>query len=356
MLINTGVYKDRNTAEPALASLIQRDIGANLGHPPRPGHHGTFSFDVLNGGCGVITAAQLLDGFLGGGAARFGMIVAGDADPHPRTSRGFPFAPAGGAVLFAHDDGGDTGFDRFAIRTFPEHAGMFEAHLDFDPDAGFLARGSNVIEVYEAPAFAIHCVDHAADVATEVLASAGLLPGDIDLVIASQYPRTFAIDVVRRLGISEQSLPRVRGALLATHTAGPIAALEAAIGTGKLARARHVLFVTAGAGITIGVALYHATRRVGIDLAPLDRMTTTESPSWDDVRRIADELELKIHLAGMDARDRWRELQPRFAELEKTIASTGERAGQIVSKQITAVGTALKQLRDELADEFRNKA
>src|SRR5512146_448246 len=64
LLINAGIYKDRNVAEPALASIIQEDIDANIGGTPaRLGHHGTFSFDVLNGGCGVITAAQLADSF-----------------------------------------------------------------------------------------------------------------------------------------------------------------------------------------------------------------------------------------------------------------------------------------------------
>lgn len=257
ILVNTGLYKDRNTAEPALASLIQEDIGANLGHPPVPGRHGTFSFDVVNGGCGVITAAQLVDGFVGAGTARFGMIVAGDADPTPRTSRGFPFAPAGGAVLFAHADG-DAGFQRFAIRTFPEHSGMFEATLRWHAHAGLTRRGRNLLEVYEAPAFAFHCLDHAAEVSTELLAELGLQPRDVDLVVASQYPRSFAVDVARRLGIPTDRVPVVARELAATHTAGPIAALEAAIETGQFARAKHTLFVTVGAGITIGIALYRS--------------------------------------------------------------------------------------------------
>ena len=63
MLINAGIYRDRNMAEPALAALIQADIGA---HPedPHPDSHGTFSFDVANGVCGVLTALQIADGFL----------------------------------------------------------------------------------------------------------------------------------------------------------------------------------------------------------------------------------------------------------------------------------------------------
>lgn len=255
LLINTGLYKDYNAAEPALAAIIQDDIAANRGSPPRLGHHGTFSFDLLNGGCGVVTAAQVLTGFVGHGTARHGLIVAADADPSPRTSRGFRFPPAGGAMLVEHTD--DTsGFQRFLVRTFPEHAELFATHLRWDPDVGFLRRGRNVLEVHEAPEFSACCVARAVDVAREVLADQALAAKDVDLVIASQYPRGFAEEVAWQLGIPHSRIPEVAPELAGAHTAGPIAALEAALDTGLLARARHVLFVTAGAGLTIGVALY----------------------------------------------------------------------------------------------------
>jgi hypothetical protein len=81
-------------------------------------------------------------------------------------------------------------------------------------------------------------------------------------------------------------------------------------------------------------------------------MTETRAPTWDDVRRIADEVKLKVHLAGMDMRDRWNELQPRLAEVETTIAREGERAGKLVAAQIASIGTALRELRDELQDKL----
>jgi len=255
LLINAGLYKDGNAAEPALAAIIQKDIGANPGSSIPRGWHGTFAFDILNGGCGVITAAQLVDAFVGHGGARHGMIVAGDADPSPRTSRNFPFSPAGGAMLVAHADG-ETGFQRFELRTFPEHAALFEVELRWEPHAGLMRRGRNVIEVREEPAFAPRCIDLAVEVVSDFLERLGLRAGDIDLLIASQYPRTFAVGVARRLGLSIERVPRVRPELALAHTAGPIAALEAAFASGQFARARRTLFVTAGAGITIGVALY----------------------------------------------------------------------------------------------------
>jgi 3-oxoacyl-[acyl-carrier-protein] synthase III len=55
LLINAGIYRDRNLAEPALAAMIQEDIGANPEDPHQQAH-GTFSFDVSNGSCGILTA------------------------------------------------------------------------------------------------------------------------------------------------------------------------------------------------------------------------------------------------------------------------------------------------------------
>jgi len=70
--------------------------------------------------------------------------------------------------------------------------------------------------------------------------------------------------------------------------------------------------------------------------------------TWDEVRRIADELELKIHLAGMDARDRWRALQPRIVEIERALTRAGQRAGDTVERELASVGAALRRLRDDI--------
>ena len=75
---------------------------------------------------------------------------------------------------------------------------------------------------------------------------------------------------------------------------------------------------------------------------------TDQTATWAELRRIADEVELKIHLAGMDARDRWRALEPRIVDLEHRLATTGKRAGDVVARELAAVGTALRRLRDDV--------
>src|SRR6266567_4127681 len=94
LLLNAGLYRDRVLGEPALAALIQADVGANR-EDPHAGVHGTFSFDVANGTCGVLTALQIADGFLQAGTVERAVIVASDADPGHHLAPGFPYAPTG---------------------------------------------------------------------------------------------------------------------------------------------------------------------------------------------------------------------------------------------------------------------
>jgi hypothetical protein len=78
----------------------------------------------------------------------------------------------------------------------------------------------------------------------------------------------------------------------------------------------------------------------------------SEHATWDDVRQIVDELRVKVHLAGMNARDRWHALQPRLEKLEQTIERKSERAGRVVTDELSAVGRALRELRDQITDEI----
>jgi hypothetical protein len=63
---------------------------------------------------------------------------------------------------------------------------------------------------------------------------------------------------------------------------------------------------------------------------------------------MADELALRVHLAGMDARDRWNALQPRLAEVERAVLRGSDRAEEVVAKELSELGVALRRLRDDI--------
>lgn len=71
--------------------------------------------------------------------------------------------------------------------------------------------------------------------------------------------------------------------------------------------------------------------------------------TWDEVRRLADELHLEIHLAGMNARDRWHSLEPRLVAFEQRMKDAGQRASRAVSEELDALWAALRGLREEVA-------
>jgi hypothetical protein len=85
------------------------------------------------------------------------------------------------------------------------------------------------------------------------------------------------------------------------------------------------------------------------------RNVMSEEGMWNDLRRLIDELELKMHLASMEVRERWERIQPALAKLEQAFERGGDRAAKILSGEVEAVGKSLKEMRDELSDAIDNK-
>jgi 3-oxoacyl-[acyl-carrier-protein] synthase-3 len=258
MLINAGVYREDNMGEPALAALIQEDIGANLGQPP-VGGHGTFSFDLINGTCGVISAIQLESGLLRSGVIRLGAIVTSDVDPHLEDPGTAPFRPAGGAMLLGWDDT-DAGFTDFAAETYPEYQDLFTSGLVWQERRGLRlsrrAAGRSQMVIDARPGYHARLADCAEESAHRFLRRLGMGIGEVDLLVPAPSSPDF-LDTLRvRLGIPGDRVAYVAEDLAGAYTAGPIAALQAAIRSGRLGEARNTLVLAAGAGITVALALY----------------------------------------------------------------------------------------------------
>ena len=70
----------------------------------------------------------------------------------------------------------------------------------------------------------------------------------------------------------------------------------------------------------------------------------------DDLQRTADEIKLKLHLAGMDAKDAWDELEPKLAEFEQRFDAKAEEVGD----ELKALGSEIKQrllnIKSKLSD------
>ena len=254
LLINAGVYHDRILSEPAFAALIQEDIGANpnqlLG-----AHHGTFSFDVYNGACGLLTGIQLIDGMLASGTAKLGMVVASDMNPEPDVSRGFSFPAVGGAVLLSADDS-RAGVTAFRSDTFPEFAELFQSNVGWQEDdgRGIEHHGRNLLTVEIAETYPARALDCAEATARELTAAQAVDLGEVDLLVATASVPGFADSLATRLGVAAERVAAPSNGVASAHTAAPALALESV----RLEAARTTLFVTAGAGITVAAAIYRA--------------------------------------------------------------------------------------------------
>ncbi len=258
MLINAGLYREDNMGEPALAALIQEDIGANLGQPP-VGGHGTFSFDLINGTCGVISAIQFESGLLSSGVIRLGAIVASDVDPDLRDAGTAPFRPTGGAMLLGWDDS-LAGFTDFGLETFPEYADLFVSGLVWRKRHGVRvsrrAAGQSQMVIDSEPGYQARLVDCAEEATRRFLRRIGMDISEIDLLVPAPSFPDFLDPLRIRLGIPGDRFAYVAEDLAGAYTSAHIAALQAAVKSGRLAESRNTLMLAAGAGITVALALY----------------------------------------------------------------------------------------------------
>jgi 3-oxoacyl-[acyl-carrier-protein] synthase III len=85
--------------------------------------------------------------------------------------------------------------------------------------------------------------------------------GDIDLLVPAPSSPGFVDALRMRLGVPGDRVAYVAEDLEGAYTTGPIAALQAAVKSGRLGEARNTLMLAAGAGITIALALYRQTPR-----------------------------------------------------------------------------------------------
>lgn len=246
LLVNTSLFHDRIMGEPALAALIQEDVGANAEDLHGEGH-GTFSFDVANGSAGVLSALQIADGFLRSGTIREAVIVAGDADPGHGMAPSFPYDPVGAALVCGWDPS-DRGLAAFTWTTAPHVTARRHAVVRFE-------HGRNQLLVHEDDEFPAEAAACAGKVAVELLDQHGLRPDDVTIVVAAPFDATFIDELTPHTGVTPNRFvhpdrtPRF-------HTTGLIAAIaQADLSPAPTPGGEWILLVAAGAGISAGAAL-----------------------------------------------------------------------------------------------------
>jgi len=250
MLIYTGIYRDEHIAEPAIASLIQKKIGAN---PISQNGNATFSFDLNNGGCGLVSGIQLVNGFIRSGKIHQGMIVTGDAEPFHNLSNSFNFAPAAAAIILSATNNG-SGFTSFKTYTFPQYKDAFESHVSWKSWKK-KQKKRNVLSINQKEDYLDLCVQCTILSLKDFLKETQLQLSDIDLILPSQSPIGLISKLNREIDIAGRIIEvESNGGEL--HTAGPALALEQVWNNDRFKQSQNILFLTVGSGITTALALY----------------------------------------------------------------------------------------------------
>ncbi|WP_328392947.1 hypothetical protein OHS70_01965 [Streptomyces sp. NBC_00390] len=270
VLINVGVYRDSNICEPSVAALIQKRIGINLDYLHATDRRAAFSFDLMNGACGVLNAVQAGGALLAAGSARRVLVVSADTHPSTDPARAgtpeFPYAASGAALLLERSDDA-RGFGRVHHRSLPGAHGVNGYLPLYEVGSGgrsnvTVDRDTDVVE---------RMLDLAVDsvrgtLAAEYGADAAEAPAaalDRTLLITSQPSPGFAAGLAKRLGLASDAAVTVEGLQGDPHSSALTYAFRQAQDAGRFAGHDRLLFLAVGAGLSSAASLYHLTRDTG---------------------------------------------------------------------------------------------
>lgn len=233
VLINVGVYREHNTFEPAMAALVQKEVGINLDYLADPEPAAGFSFDLMNGACGVLNAVQVGQALLETGSTERLLITAADVHPGGDADRdgGYPYADLAGALLLQRSADPGAGFGPVRHYTADRPTDV-EGYLDTDAMG---RQGRSTITVRREPGHGARLSEFAARAVTD-------------------YAREIGVDLDRTLVIGPSAAQSDGGG--EPHTAAPVLGYLRAMDGVRRDDYDQFLFVSVGAGPSAACAAY----------------------------------------------------------------------------------------------------
>jgi 3-oxoacyl-[acyl-carrier-protein] synthase III len=246
VLINCGVYRDDHVCEPAIAAYIAHGLDLNIEFQGRR----TTAFDLLNGGCGMLNAIQVVDALLKSGETQVGMVVASEINSDRKPDPSYSYAPSGAAVMLDCSPRGGVGFGSFAFDTNDQQADRYRSIVSLKEKRGrlLLQRDPGLTELYLAGLNRV---------VADVLARDGLRPDDIDVVVPPQISKKFMSGLPQAIGIGADRMADLTGHLPDTLTTSTLLALSHELGSARCAPGKKALLLVCGSGVTVGAATYH---------------------------------------------------------------------------------------------------
>ncbi|MBL1074231.1 hypothetical protein JK358_07460 [Nocardia sp. 2] len=243
LVINAGVYRDSNIAEPAVAALLQKRLEVGLEY--ETGRVPAFSFDLLNGGTGVLQALTVAQSFIAARDLEYVLVLAGDAHPSTQRDRAdFPYTPTGAALLLRSDTeaGGFGGLHTLGTADTARPTGWADLiGAGTDGRNALTVRGGEGDPLAAAETVVRSALDE------ERIDGTDFATGRAVLLAPAPVPG-FRERLAYRLGVPSISVAGVDPAVGDPYTAAPVHAYVNAAAEGQLAQAGAVVFVGADDG------------------------------------------------------------------------------------------------------------
>lgn len=256
LLINISVFRDDNMIEPAIAPLIQRQLGMNL-DPVKNNHlhRSTLAFDINDGECGFLTAACVVDSFFKTRAAKNALIVAGDIHPSKRDHRDFPFQPVASAVLLTYSEDERRGFAGFHFKTSGNGCHGFSANVDLSHNT---TKNRERMKFVVAENYHDQLLGFASGMLSDLAAKELIRFTDIDYLVTSQHTADFGHQIARAMKLNGHTQTVHLDAQYGdAHTSALPLCYQQLTDSGLLQRNQRILFVAAGSGLSSACSLYN---------------------------------------------------------------------------------------------------
>jgi 3-oxoacyl-[acyl-carrier-protein] synthase-3 len=248
LMINTGVFRDNHILEPALAAFVQDRLGINCSF----GGLRTFSFDLINSGCGMLNAIDIINRLMITGEKRIGMVVSSDVNTDANPDPNYTYRESGVALIIDRSTNNSVGFGSITFKTFESYQKYYSAVVAIRKKYGnlYIRKNAELERAY------LSCVG---SVFEEILGKEKLTRDDIDLVIPSQISSSFIAGLADALNIPSEKILNVLDTIKGdTHTTSVFIGFDRAIKTDIIKPKQKIVLMSVGAGITVGGTVYYS--------------------------------------------------------------------------------------------------
>lgn len=253
IIINIGIYRDKNILEPAMAAFLQKGAGIKGDYARKQGFNAVFSFDLMNSACGIINAIQSADAILRTKRdLKYALITSADCHPSNKKNSDFPFSCVGVAMLLEYVEDETRGFSNYAFNASANTDYSVKGYLDFNINDG---TATDRLTIEYPDTYNEKIFEFTSKSVNEYLSSTKLDRSSLKL-IAPQIYEGFGKKLADITGIKDHTISDLYKGYGNAHTSALGMAYHLGLKSGRYNENDKILFVAAGSGLSSACATY----------------------------------------------------------------------------------------------------